>query len=715
MLVPLSIALVSFAAIQQTPIAAPFRAAYVAAGPEKWSTYDSLGKAGPSFEISNAKSLALNSTGERVLFVQGGEHKVIALRTGATSFSVGSGARDATWAPAGNRVAFLNAQGLYVYNASLPTETPSLVQAGVMQFSWSADGQRLLGFSPASSGGKLQVLSPEGMPRTILEGHAMHRIAWAPNGRHYAFLKPVLGQRDKFSLIVGAIGASKLKNIAKSVNGDLVWSPDSRKVLIRGSASAWLADIASAEPIRLPTAIPPVLAWSGSHHLVGWSGASLVKLDIRRTPYVIEKDIALSPAPGNSVMVALAPRLVVDNAVLTADPFRSLSTPPAGTIQVRGYVDSRDPIEDLATMQVSVIRTPDGREQFMARPIAVKLVVPETARQLGSDLPLRVQDLPLDQEIEVSLGGSSLNGAAPVPVRWAYKPNWDDTEFLSDPRFPKLPKELNFIWRQAVDETVKVPLIFPAVGKTRLSDWWMASRGGGTRKHIGQDIMADKMTPIVACFDGTVSVGRGFGNAGNTITLDHPSGWTAQYYHVNNDNPGTDDGQGGDSHAFAPGIVNGTRVVAGQFLGWVGDSGNAESTGPHIHFELWYEPSRAVINAFPSLMAATKLAQPRYPDPAPFIRPAAGENRVDGIVSQVNPISRTMQYAEVAAFVEGKPFKVTTYPTWAEAQLDAAKVKVRLPEGASLRPDDVRPGMEVTLLVPRSNPKQPRVVAVQSR
>ena len=46
--------------------------------------------------------------------------------------------------------------------------------------------------------------------------------------------------------------------------------------------------------------------------------------------------------------------------------------------------------------------------------------------------------------------------------------------------------------------------------------------------------------------------------------------------HLNNDTPGTDNGRATRDQAFAPGIVIGATVTAGQVIGYVGDSGNAE-------------------------------------------------------------------------------------------------------------------------------------------
>lgn len=105
------------------------------------------------------------------------------------------------------------------------------------------------------------------------------------------------------------------------------------------------------------------------------------------------------------------------------------------------------------------------------------------------------------------------------------------------------------------------------------------------------------------------------------ISCDHGrgAGWSVSYLHVNNDTPGTDDGKGTSRHAFPSGIAQGVRVLAGQLVGWRGDSGNAESTGAHLHVELrkgtgW---GGTVYNIFPSLQAAKRLAAPLPSGPHP--------------------------------------------------------------------------------------------------
>ncbi|MDP3711777.1 MAG: M23 family metallopeptidase [Mycobacteriales bacterium] len=171
--------------------------------------------------------------------------------------------------------------------------------------------------------------------------------------------------------------------------------------------------------------------------------------------------------------------------------------------------------------------------------------------------------------------------------------------------------------------SVTVPMTFPVAGRVSFTDNYLVCRSGCTRKHMGQDLMGAKMTPLVAAFDGVVTTLQQDGGSGNYvgITADRgpAKGWTVLYLHVNNDTPGTDDGRGSAQWAFPKGIERGARVLAGQLVGWLGDSGNAESTGAHLHVELrkgtgW---SGVVHNAYPSLIKARRLSAPTASGPHP--------------------------------------------------------------------------------------------------
>ena len=133
------------------------------------------------------------------------------------------------------------------------------------------------------------------------------------------------------------------------------------------------------------------------------------------------------------------------------------------------------------------------------------------------------------------------------------------------------------------------------------TDTWGARRSGG-RRHAGTDIMSPKGSWIVAVDDGIVERLEWNRLSGWNIMIRHADSWTSHYLHLNNDTAGTDDGEGGPETAFAEGLEVGAFVKAGEVIGFVGDSGNAENTGPHTHFELHVDGRK--VNPYPYLAAA---------------------------------------------------------------------------------------------------------------
>ena len=149
-------------------------------------------------------------------------------------------------------------------------------------------------------------------------------------------------------------------------------------------------------------------------------------------------------------------------------------------------------------------------------------------------------------------------------------------------------------------------MFFPVVGENHYSDTFGAPRSGG-RSHHGVDIMAEKMTPVIAVADGTVGwMHNTIGGNCCAMALRHDDGWESWYIHMNNDTPGTDDGQG---YGFVEGLEPGVHVTAGQLIGWLGDSGNAEYAGSHLHFEL-HDPDGTVVNPTPHVDAAIVVGEP---------------------------------------------------------------------------------------------------------
>jgi hypothetical protein len=144
------------------------------------------------------------------------------------------------------------------------------------------------------------------------------------------------------------------------------------------------------------------------------------------------------------------------------------------------------------------------------------------------------------------------------------------------------------------------PIRFPVEGTVSYTDDFGAPRGDHT--HQGNDLLGVKLQRELAAADGVVTY-RKLDPAGNILIITDAEGWTYWYIHINNDTPGTDDGLNPPEWAFAPGVVLGARVFAGQFVAYMGDSGDAESTAPHLHFEL-HPPGSAAVDPYFSLQAA---------------------------------------------------------------------------------------------------------------
>jgi len=109
----------------------------------------------------------------------------------------------------------------------------------------------------------------------------------------------------------------------------------------------------------------------------------------------------------------------------------------------------------------------------------------------------------------------------------------------------------------------------PVAGATSFRDSWGDPRPGG-RQHHGTDLMAAEGTPLVAIENGVVlSAGYDY-LGGNGLTIRGDSGDIYYYAHLSR---------------YVPGISAGVRVGVGQYVGYVGHTGDA--TAPHLHLG-WY-------------------------------------------------------------------------------------------------------------------------------
>jgi putative cell wall-binding protein len=164
------------------------------------------------------------------------------------------------------------------------------------------------------------------------------------------------------------------------------------------------------------------------------------------------------------------------------------------------------------------------------------------------------------------------------------------------------------------------PIVFPTSPLPKEVQYTFRASRGSTRTHEGNDIICtQKMQPLVATSGGTISyITIPQKSWGYSLRVTADDGWTYSYLHINNDTPGTDDGAAPLDAVFGPGIAQGARVEAGQLVAYCGDSGNAEGSSAHLHFEIRDPLGRLV-------------------DPAPSLKAALGTNKVVAVTAPIVP------------------------------------------------------------------------------
>lgn len=117
----------------------------------------------------------------------------------------------------------------------------------------------------------------------------------------------------------------------------------------------------------------------------------------------------------------------------------------------------------------------------------------------------------------------------------------------------------------------EVAIVCPVAGPNTFTNTWLAPRSGG-RQHKGVDIFAEEGTPVVAPVAGDVELSE---DTLGGLSF-HLWGDDANYYY--------------GAH-LADYVGTSRRVTGGEVVGYVGRTGNAADTAPHLHFEI--HPGRA--------------------------------------------------------------------------------------------------------------------------
>ncbi|NHB59113.1 M23 family metallopeptidase [Acinetobacter shaoyimingii] len=132
----------------------------------------------------------------------------------------------------------------------------------------------------------------------------------------------------------------------------------------------------------------------------------------------------------------------------------------------------------------------------------------------------------------------------------------------------------------------RLPIPVAGVHQNKLTDTWAASRSNG-RAHEGIDILAPRGTKVYSATEGLVASLKDNNLGGKVIWILGPGGAWHYYAHL-------------DGHKR--GLKEGDYVRQGEHIGYVGNTGNARHTSPHLHYGLYLAGrGRGAVNPFPYL------------------------------------------------------------------------------------------------------------------
>jgi len=172
-----------------------------------------------------------------------------------------------------------------------------------------------------------------------------------------------------------------------------------------------------------------------------------------------------------------------------------------------------------------------------------------------------------------------------LPGTFAHEP-WREGDYIL-----RLQPELLRGGQYQVILRFEAQLAFPVDGRNMpaIQSVFGAERDGGARSHDGVDIFAPRGTPVLAAAPG-IAYRIGITNLGGKVVWVRDPLRNARLYYA---------------HLDSQHVRNGDRIQVGDTLGFVGNTGNARTTPPHLHFGLYRTGEGPT-------------------DPTPFLRPPSG-------------------------------------------------------------------------------------------
>lgn len=165
-----------------------------------------------------------------------------------------------------------------------------------------------------------------------------------------------------------------------------------------------------------------------------------------------------------------------------------------------------------------------------------------------------------------------------------------DRARLPGARQATLPFKVALLYSKEPDRELVMPV--EGVRVKQVGDSWHAPRSGG-RLHEGQDIFAERGTAVRSATEGYVVRMGESALGGNTVFVAGAGGRHYYYAHLD---------------SYAPTLAVGDYVTAETVLGYVGTTGNAAGTSPHLHFGVY--TSGGVVDPLPLLADRPRGSSP---------------------------------------------------------------------------------------------------------
>lgn len=155
--------------------------------------------------------------------------------------------------------------------------------------------------------------------------------------------------------------------------------------------------------------------------------------------------------------------------------------------------------------------------------------------------------------------------------------------------------------RYTIAITREPVLLFPVQGRSskQISSYFGVPRDGGRRRHEGIDVFAPRGTPAIASVAGVISQVGQNELGGNIVFLTDNDRQQRLYY----------------AHLDRFNVTNGQHVRAGDTVGFVGNTGNAHTISPHLHFGV-YTYADGAVDPLPYVRLGRGPASQVLPNPA---------------------------------------------------------------------------------------------------